>query len=201
MKKLVLTACIIMCMTMLFGCSSGAETSAQSRTDLTGEHIRGLSVDMKRKDVEDLIGQDDDSLAQKEDIDIYSLSDGSTAVLRYVDDALVGVSIRGKDMYEESIFNKFARDIEDGLDGTDGNYNTEDGKVNGETNESGLGESQDASNGANDNNTGDTGNGTDMGTGNTNSTSGANGTDTTGNGTMGGNGNTNTSDTNESETR
>lgn len=196
MKKLVLTACIIMCMTMLFGCSSGAETSAQSRTDLTGEHIRGLSADMKRKDVEDLIGQDDDSLAQKEDIDIYSLSDGSTAVLRYVDDVLVGVSIRDKDMYEDSIFNKFAREIEDGLDGTDGNYNTEDGKVNGETNDSGLGESQDATNGAND--TGDTGNGTDLGTGNTNSTSG---TDTTGNGTMGGNGNTGTSDTNETETR
>lgn len=178
MKKLVLSACILLCMTMLFGCSSGGETSAQSRTDLTGDHIRGLSVDMKRKDVEDLIGQDDDNLAQKEDIDIYSLSDGSTAVLRYVDDVLVSVGIRGKDMFEESIFNKFAKDIEDN---TDGNYNTEDGRVNGETNESGMngsGNETNSINGVDDidgttgmdgTGTGDTGNGTDYGTGNTNS--------------------------------
>lgn len=173
MKKLVLSACILLCMTMLFGCSSGGETSAQSRTDLTSDQIRGLSVDMKRKDVEDLIGQDDDSLAQKEDIDIYSLSDGSTAVLRYVDDVLVSVGIRGKDMFEESIFNKFAKDIEDN---TDGNYNTEDGRVNGETNELDMNESGNETNSINgvddiDGTTGmgDTGNGTDYGTGNTNS--------------------------------
>lgn len=185
MKKLVLSACILLCMTMLFGCSSGGETSAQSRTDLTSDHIRGLSVDMKRKDVEDLIGQDDDNLAQKEDIDIYSLSDGSTAVLRYVDDVLVGVGIRGKDMYEESIFNKFARELEDMTNGTnetgesqtngamDGNYDTENGIVNGETHESENGLDTNSVNGIDDingNGMGDTGNGTDFGTGNTNTT-------------------------------
>lgn len=189
MKKLVLSACILLCMTMLFGCSSGGETSAQSRTDLTSDHIRGLSVDMKRKDVEDLIGQDDDNLAQKEDIDIYSLSDGTTAVLRYVDDTLVSVGIRDKDMYEESIFNKFSRDIEDMTTGgetdetgetgesndtngdMDGNYDTENGIVGGETQDSGNGTDTNSINGVDDiNGTGDTGNGTDFGTGNTNTT-------------------------------
>lgn len=86
---------------------------------------------MDRRDVENLLGQDDDHLAQKEDVDVYSLSDGSTAILRYVDDRLAGAYIRGKDMYEDTIFSKFARDIAENLD--EGSYNTEDGKVTGDT--------------------------------------------------------------------
>ena len=131
MKKTISILCLLLCLTALAACSKGSETSAQSRTDLTAEHIRGLSADMKRKDVEDLIGQDDDNLAHKEDVDVYSLSDGSTAVLRYVDDKLAGAYIRGKDMYEDTIFSKFARDIKENLQ--EGDYNTENGKVQGNT--------------------------------------------------------------------
>ena len=131
MKKTLFISCLLFIMVLFAGCSKGSETSAQSRTDLTSDHIRGLSADMARKDIEDLIGQDDDHLAQKEDIDVYSLSDGSTAILRYVDDKLAGAYIRGKDMYEDTIFSKFAKDIKENLD--EGDYNTEDGKVQGDT--------------------------------------------------------------------
>lgn len=131
MKKIFLLTCLLLCLNVLVGCAQGNETSSQSRTDLTADEIRGLSADMARKDVEDLLGQDDDHLAQKEDVDVYSLSDGSTAILRYVDDKLAGAYIRGKDMYEDTIFSKFARDIKENLD--EGSYNTENGQVLGDT--------------------------------------------------------------------
>ena len=134
MKKLFLVFCILAGILTIAACSSGSETSAQSRTDLTSDNIRELSADMERRDVENLLGQDDDHLAQKEDVDVYSLSDGSTAILRYVDDRLAGAYIRGKDMYEDTIFSKFARDIAENLD--EGSYNTEDGKVTGDTDNS-----------------------------------------------------------------
>ena len=37
-------------------------------------------------------------------IDVYSLSDGTTAVLRYRDDTLLGAYLRDKDNVETSIF-------------------------------------------------------------------------------------------------
>lgn len=135
MKKIFLVGCLFLCLNVFAGCTQGNETSAQSRTDLTAEEIRGLTADMERKDVEDLLGQDDDHLAQKEDVDVYSLSDGSTAILRYVDDKLAGAYIRGKDMFEDTIFSKFARDIQENLD--EGSYNTNDGEVLGNPDESG----------------------------------------------------------------
>ncbi len=131
MKQIRIISCLFLCLMLFAGCSRGSETSAQSRTDLTTDHIRELTADMERKDVEGLLGQDDDNLAQKEDIDVYSLSDGSTAILRYVDDKLAGAYIRGKDMYEDTIFSKFARDIKDNLD--EGEYRTQDGNVQGDT--------------------------------------------------------------------
>ncbi len=131
MKKLLLTLCITLCISMLYGCSTGTEPSAQSRTDLTAEHFRGLTSDMSRKDVEDLIGTHDANLASKESLAVYSLSDGSTAVLRYVDDMLVSAYIRGKDMFEETIFNRFDRN--DGVtNDPDGSYDTENGHVIGD---------------------------------------------------------------------
>ena len=131
MKQIRIISCLFLCLMLFTGCSRGSETSAQSRTDLTTDHIRELTADMERKDVEGLLGQDDDNLALKEDIDVYSLSDGSTAILRYVDDKLAGAYIRGKDMYEDTIFSKFARDIKDNLD--EGEYRTQDGNVQGDT--------------------------------------------------------------------
>jgi len=128
MKKLLLTLCITLCIFTLLGCSNSTDTSAQSRTDLTADHFRGLTSDMTRKDVEDLIGTHDANLASKESIAVYSLSDGTTAILRYVDDMLTGAYLRGKDMFEETIFNKFDRN--NGIiDDADGSYDTEDGHV------------------------------------------------------------------------
>lgn len=131
MKKTVLMSCLLLAIMCITGCSKGSEVSSQSRTDLTSEHINNLTQDMSRTDVENILGQDDDHLAQKEDVDVYSLSDGTTAILRYVDDKLAGVYIRGKDMYEDTIFSKFARDIKENLD--EGEYRTDDGKVEGDT--------------------------------------------------------------------
>lgn len=131
MKKTVLMSCLLLTIIWIAGCSKGSEVSSQSRTDLTTEHINNLTQDMSRTDVENILGQDDDHLAQKEDVDVYSLSDGTTAILRYVDDKLASVYIRGKDMYEDTIFSKFARDIQENLD--EGEYRTDDGKVEGDT--------------------------------------------------------------------
>ena len=131
MKKLLLTLCITLCICMLMGCSTSSTPSAQSRTDLTAEHFRGLTSDMTRKEVEDLIGTHDANLASKESIAVYSLADGTTAVLRYVDDMLAGAYIRGKDMFEETIFNRFDRN--NGVtNDADGSYDTQDGHVIGD---------------------------------------------------------------------
>ena len=54
--------------------------------------------------MEDLLGTGDKSLADHEKIDVYSLSDGTTAVLRYRDDTLLGAYLRDKDNVETSIF-------------------------------------------------------------------------------------------------
>ena len=89
---------------LITGCSSADKAGTQARTDLTSDHVRGLYSGMARKDVEDLLGTGDKSLADHEKIDVYSLSDGSTAVLRYRDDILLGAYLRDKDNVETSIF-------------------------------------------------------------------------------------------------
>lgn len=89
---------------LMTGCSSADKAGTQARTDLTADHVRGLYSGMARKDVEDLLGTGDKSLADHEKIDVYSLSDGSTAVLRYRDDTLLGAYLRDKDNIETSIF-------------------------------------------------------------------------------------------------
>ncbi len=89
---------------LMTGCSSADKAGTQARTDLTSDHVRGLYSGMARKDVEDLLGTGDKSLADHEKIDVYSLSDGSTAVLRYRDDTLLGAYLRDKDNMETSIF-------------------------------------------------------------------------------------------------
>ena len=89
---------------LMTGCSSADKAGTQARTDLTADHVRGLYSGMARKDVEDLLGTGDKSLTDHEKIDVYSLSDGSTAVLRYRDDTLLGAYLRDKDNIETSIF-------------------------------------------------------------------------------------------------
>lgn len=89
---------------LITGCSSSDKAGTQARTDLTADHVRGLYSGMARTDVEDLLGTGDKSLADHEKIDVYSLSDGTTAVLRYRDDTLLGAYIRDKDNIETSIF-------------------------------------------------------------------------------------------------
>lgn len=89
---------------LITGCSSGDKAGTQARTDLTADHVRGLYSGMARTDVEDLLGTGDKSLADHEKIDVYSLSDGTTAVLRYRDDTLLGAYLRDKDNIETSIF-------------------------------------------------------------------------------------------------
>ena len=95
---------ILMSTLLLTGCSSSDKAGTQARTDLTAEHVRGLYSGMARTDVEDLLGTGDKSLADHEKIDVYSLSDGTTAVLRYRDDTLLGAYLRDKDNVETSIF-------------------------------------------------------------------------------------------------
>ena len=59
---------------------------------------------MARKDVEDLVGAGDESLGKHESLQTYGLADGTTAILRYWDDKLVGAYIRGTDTVETSLF-------------------------------------------------------------------------------------------------
>ena len=70
---------------------------------MTEEHIRGLYADMKRSDVEDLLGKSDSALAQKESFEMYSLADGTVAVLRYAGDKLQSALIRGRDNVEKAL--------------------------------------------------------------------------------------------------
>lgn len=166
MKKLVLLSMISMLALNLFACSSGDKASSQTRTDLTEDHFSGLTANMKRSDVEDLVGKHDSSLSDRETLEVYSLSDGRTAILRYVDDSLVGAFIRGADNLEDTIFN--------GLDRL-GHDLTDDEKENlQDTIEAGDPENQSESNtNGSDNASGDNGN--------TNDTSGNTDTNNTGN--------------------
>ena len=43
MKKTLIAMGLMICLASLTACRASGETSAQSRTDLTADHIRGLS--------------------------------------------------------------------------------------------------------------------------------------------------------------
>lgn len=119
-QKFFLAAAILTLTALLYGCS-GKETAAQTRSDLTAEHIRGLYADMKRSDVEDLLGKSDSALAENESFEMYSLADGTTAVLRYAGDKLQAAYIRGKDNIEEALFSNYSKGTESTInDGTEG---------------------------------------------------------------------------------
>ena len=94
-----------LCMSFLLtGCGSTNTSGTQARTDLTAEHVRGLYSGMKRNDIEDLLGGSDKSRAEKESIEVYSLADGTTAVLRYREDTLMSAYLRDKNNVETSLF-------------------------------------------------------------------------------------------------
>ena len=87
MKKCLLFMTIAaLSLFVLVGCGNADTAGTQARTDLTADHVRGLYSGMVRNDVEDLLGTSDKSLAEHESIEVYSLSDGTTALLRYRDD-------------------------------------------------------------------------------------------------------------------
>lgn len=94
-----------LCMSfILTGCGSTNTNGTQARSDLTAEHVRGLYSGMKRNEIEDLLGGSDKSLAEKESIEVYSLADGTTAVLRFREDTLMSAYLRDKDNKETPIF-------------------------------------------------------------------------------------------------
>lgn len=95
----------------LTACGNSDTAGTQARTDLTADHVRGLYSGMVRSDVEDLLGTGDKSLADHESIDVYSLSDGTTALLRYRDDTLMGAYLRDKDNVETSLFGQNATNM------------------------------------------------------------------------------------------
>ena len=113
MKKLIFCLCLTMALSSLTACSKPSTSAVQTRNDLTREHFEGLTSGMKRNDVIDLIGENDEALASKEDFDVYSLSDGTTAVHRYQDDVLQSAFIRDADNFEDSLFNIFERPAAD----------------------------------------------------------------------------------------
>ena len=89
---------------LLPGCGNADTAGTQARSDLTSDHVRGLYSGMNRNDIEDLLGTSDKSLAEHESIEVYSLSDGTTAVLRYRDDTLMGAYLRDKNNIETPLF-------------------------------------------------------------------------------------------------
>ena len=103
-KKSLFILFSLLTLVLLTGCSSADTAGSQARTDLTSDHIRGLYSGMAKTDIEDLLGVGDKSLADHESIDVYSLSDGTTALLRYRDDKLMGAYLRDKDNKETSIW-------------------------------------------------------------------------------------------------
>ena len=117
---------------LLCACSS-TPTSKQTRNDLTSEHFNGLSADMNRSDVEDLIGKSDSALAENESFEMYSLADGTVALLRYAGDKLQAAYIRGKDNVERAIFSNYTDGsntindgtMDDGINGNDAENNSD----------------------------------------------------------------------------
>ena len=103
---------------VLVVCGNADTAGTQARNDFSEDHVRGLYSGMVRNDVEDLLGTSDKSLAEHESIEVYSLSDGTTALLRYRDDQLLGAYLRDKDNVETSIFNQNNAGMT-GINGTD----------------------------------------------------------------------------------
>ena len=134
---------------------------------------------MNRSDVEDLLGKSDSALAENESFEMYSLADGTTAILRYAGDKLQAAYIRGKDNIEEAIFNNYdgtsPSQINDGTNESNNNganNNTSNGTDNNTTNNSGTNNSNNTNNNNGTNNNGIiNSNGTD----NTNGTNNTNG--------------------------
>jgi len=130
-QKKFLPILILAVSALLIGCSSNP-VSKQTRTDLTAEHVRGLYADMDRNDVEDLLGKSDSALAENESFEMYSLADGTSAVLRYAGDKLQAAYIRGKDNVEEALFSNYqGKSTID--DGTTGNNAADDNGAAGNT--------------------------------------------------------------------
>lgn len=96
---------------LLTGCGNADTNGTQARTDLTAEHVRGLYSGMKRNEIEDLLGGSDKSLAEKESVEVYSLADGTTAILRYREDTLMSAYLRDKDNVETSLFGQDASNL------------------------------------------------------------------------------------------
>lgn len=208
-QKRFLPLLILAISALLIGCSSNP-VSKQTRTDLTAEHVRGLYADMDRNDVEDLLGKSDSALAEKESFEMYSLADGTYAVLRYAGDKLQAAYIRGKDNVEEAIFNNYqgapSTTINDGT--TNDNNSTNNGTTNNNntTNNGTTNNANTTTNGTTNETTHGTSNATTNGTNNTttngtinNSTTGGTGTATDHNNTLNGNTTTNNNTTIHSE--
>ena len=129
---------------------------------LLNQQDRGPRLVQLAHDVEDLLGTSDKSLAEHESIEVYSLSDGTTALLRYRDDQLLGAYLRDKDNVETSIFNQNNAGMT-GINGTDSTIgggadtNGSTNAVTGTDNTNGAGMGTDNTNGA--------GTGTDNGIG------------------------------------
>ena len=101
-RILFITSILTLC--LFTACGKADKNSSQVRNDLTADHVRGLYSGMKRNAIEDLLGSSDRSLAEKESIEIYSLTDGTTAVLRYREDTLMSAYLRDKDNVETPLF-------------------------------------------------------------------------------------------------
>lgn len=182
MKKMILSLCVTGMMAAITACSNPSSSAVQTRNDLSREHLAGLSSGMKRSDVIDLIGENDEALASKEDFDIYSLADGTTAVLRYQDDVLQSAFIRDADNFEEALFNIFEKPetggitVNDATSGETGTGNDNTDNMNNNTNgtdNTGIGNGSDGTDNANIGNGSDNVNVTD----NTNETGSMNGMD------------------------
>ena len=103
-KTSLFSASALSSVLLLTGCGNADTAGTQARSDLTADHVRGLYSGMNRNDIEDLLGTSDKSLAEHESIEVYSLSDGTTAVLRYRDDTLMGAYLRDKNNIETPLF-------------------------------------------------------------------------------------------------
>lgn len=130
-KARIFLVCAIFALTaVLYGCSN-KEMSAQTRSDLTSEHIRGLYADMKRSDVEDLLGKSDSALSRKRKLwNVQPCWRHQLLFCSYAGDKLQSAFIRGKDNVEEALFNNYGSHSNQINDGT----TNSDGKEIGETN-------------------------------------------------------------------
>lgn len=120
---------------LLTGCGDADTAGTQARTDLTSDHVRGLYSGMLRNDIEDLLGTSDKSLGEKESVEVYGLSDGTTAVLRYSDDKLMGAYLRDKENKETSLFDNDNANLPgvNGINSTDSSLDASEAHPSPET--------------------------------------------------------------------